>query len=283
MSKISPNIKFGTCSWNYDSWVGLVYPTKMDRAVQYLPYYSQEFPTAEIDSWFYRIPSETDVREYKDAVPSDFRFTCKVPRQISLTHHRQRKKNQPLQKNRDFLSVSVFEEFVFLVEPLVDQIDALMFEFEYLNKQKMESVDQFVELFSEFLAKLPEGLPYAVETRNSNYLKTPYYKMVADNKLIHVFSEKIYMPHIYEVYPEIEEHLRSEKSVVRLLGGDRKEIEKKTNGQWNEIVEAKDDLDKITGMIKKLSGKMEVTVNVNNHYEGSAPKTIERLMDICYP
>jgi len=124
------NVQFGTCSWNYDSWVGLVYPSKMDRAVSYLPYYAKKFNTAEIDSWFYRIPDERDVREYKEAVPESFRFTCKVPQQITLTHHRNRKRGTPLRKNGDFLSVPLFEAFVRAVEPLLPQIDAVMFEFE---------------------------------------------------------------------------------------------------------------------------------------------------------
>ena len=53
--------------------------------------------------------------------------------------------------------------------------------------------------------------------------------------------------------------------------------EKKTKGQWSEIVEPKDDLERIADMIREISRDLPVTVNVNNHYEGSAPKTINRL------
>ena len=147
-----------------------------------------------------------------------------------------------------------------------------------LNKQKLGSLEEFVEIFESFLTRLPKKLPYAVETRNGNYLKPGYFDFIERNKLIHVFSEKIYMPRIYEVYPNIKDKiLPAGRTVIRLLGGDRKEIEKKTGQQWDEIVEPKDDLTLIADMIQEISRNLHVTVNVNNHYEGSAPKTIDRL------
>ena len=42
-------ILYGTCSWNYDSWVGLVYSRPRRTAAEYLPEYAEHFPTAEID------------------------------------------------------------------------------------------------------------------------------------------------------------------------------------------------------------------------------------------
>ena len=193
-----------------------------------------------------------------------FRFTCKVPRDLTRP------------EEDTFLSPELFEDFLESVEPLLPRIDAVMFEFAYLNKKKMPSLDAFIEKFETFLETAPGGLPYAVETRNGNYLKTPYFEFLRRNGLIHVFSEKQYMPRIYELYPRITPYL-GESTVLRLLGGDRKEIEEMTGGSWDRIVAPKDDLPKIAEMIRDLSRTLRVTVNVNNHYEGSAPKTIERL------
>ena len=66
--------------------------------------------------------------------------------------------------------------------------------------------------------------------------------------------------------------------VIRLLGRGRTEIEKKTNEQWNAIVEPKPDKEAIVTMARDIAhrGHM-VTINVNNHYEGSAPLTIEAM------
>jgi uncharacterized protein YecE (DUF72 family) len=70
--------------------------------------------------------------------------------------------------------------------------------------------------------------------------------------------------------------------VIRLHGPDRSGIEEKTGNIWNQIVEPKDnELPKIAGMIQYLSEKkIDVYVNVNNHYEGSAPLTIKKLKEL---
>ena len=44
----------GTCSWNYDSWIGLVYDRKAPYSAAYLNEYARKYPTVEVDSWFYR-------------------------------------------------------------------------------------------------------------------------------------------------------------------------------------------------------------------------------------
>ena len=159
-----------------------------------------------------------------------------------------------------------------------DHIDMIMFQFEYLNKNKMKNLTQFLRNFREFLEKIRKDIPMGIETRNGNYLKTLYFEFLYSNKLYHVFSERKYMPHVWEVYDKYHEYIR-DKALIRLLGGMRKEIESKTNKEWNKIVIPRDEeLGRIAGMVNDmLSRNIDVIVNVNNHYEGSAPITIERL------
>jgi uncharacterized protein YecE (DUF72 family) len=85
------------------------------------------------------------------------------------------------------------------------------------------------------------------------------------------------MPHIYEVYERFSD-LLSGQAVIRLLGGDRESIEKETGKEWDSLARPREDLDEIAAMASDMaSGGMTVTVNVNNHFEGSAPLTIRRL------
>jgi uncharacterized protein YecE (DUF72 family) len=270
-------IHFGTCSWNYDSWVDIVYNHKVQTAALYLEQYSKVFGTVEIDSWFYRAPSRKDVLEYKKHVPETFTFTCKVPQNITLTHFRQKSKSDPLVPNPDFFSVEQFKHFLDVIEPLADQIAVIMFEFEYLNKEKMASLEIFIERVGEFVTKIPKGIPFGLEPRNANYMKQKYFDFVKDNSIVHVFSEKLYMPHIYELYNQFKSAITS-PVVIRLLGGDRAEIEHKTNEQWNKLVDEKKDIDNVVSMLKVLQQTdTEVYMNVNNHYEGSAPLTIRKM------
>ncbi|MDZ7724030.1 MAG: DUF72 domain-containing protein [candidate division KSB1 bacterium] len=69
--------------------------------------------------------------------------------------------------------------------------------------------------------------------------------------------------------------------VFRLHGPDRKGIEQQTGKVWNQRVNRRDnELEQMAGIIKKfeLAGQT-LYVNVNNHYEGSAPLTIDELQN----
>ncbi|TVR31780.1 MAG: DUF72 domain-containing protein [Spirochaetaceae bacterium] len=278
----NPRYRIGTCSWNYDSWVPLVYSRVQPRAADYLGEYARHFGTVEIDSWFYRIPDKRSVLEYAAAVPESFSFTCKVPQEITLTHHRQKKKSDPLEFNPTFLSKDRFMQFLESIEPLLPRIDAIMFEFEYLNKQKMAGPQQFMERMGGFLRQLPIGLPYAIEPRNKNYLGADWFWFLAQHKTAHVFSQKLYMPNIWEVYQQHRDIIHQhDRTVIRLMGGDRKQIEEKTGNQWDRVVEPRDqEKEKIAGMVASLVGKMFAILSINNHYEGCAPITARDLAEM---
>jgi len=272
---ISP--KTGTCSWKFESWAGLVYSHTCRTAAQYLREYSRKYRTVEIDSWFYRMPDRKTVHDYLENVDDDFRFTCKLPMSISLTHHRKKKDETVLRQNPDFLSTDLFSNFLEAVEPMTGRLDAVMLQFEYLNRRKMPSLDHFLRSLEEFAGSVPEGVPLAIETRNSNYLHREYFQFLRENGLLHVFSEKIYMPHVYTVYEKFGD-LLSGATVIRLMGGDREDIEKLTGKEWNRLVDPKDDLEEIADMARDIAARdIYLTININNHYEGSAPLTIERL------
>lgn len=85
------------------------------------------------------------------------------------------------------------------------------------------------------------------------------------------------MPHVYDVYKKFNSKINT-PTVIRLLGDDRNAIENLTGNKWDQIVQKKDDLEKIIDM--SLDIKHDVIINVNNHYEGSAPLTIERMRAI---
>ena len=293
------SLRFGTCSWKFPSWMGLVYSREHHYAADYLPEYAEHFSTAEIDSWFYHMPTAEEVAEYKARVPDTFRFTCKVPRDLTLTHHRDfgrgksgggkpvggrgssqnRQSGKPTRTgppNEQFLSLKLFEQFAEITSPLHNQIDAMMFQFEYLNQQKMSSVGEFIDRFGTFIKDVDPGLPVGLEIRNGNYLKEEYFRFLSAAGLIPVLPEKQYMPPVTEVFQKFKP-LVGERLVFRLMGGDRKEIEAAAGGKWNQLVMKKANLQEIATVLAEASLQARTTVNVNNHFEGSAPLTIQRL------
>lgn len=149
-------LHIGTCSWKYKSWQGLVYTSS--KPDNYLKEYAEKFNSVEVDQWFWSLfgenkvvlPQSEVVKEYASSVPADFRFTVKVPNSITLTHFYNKKKNDPLIPNPHFLSSDLYHRFLDSLEPLLSQIGAFNFQFEYLNRQKMDSLARYLEQLNSF-------------------------------------------------------------------------------------------------------------------------------------
>ena len=285
-------LRIGTCSWKYDSWKGLVYDQdKTYRAQDYLPDYARRLRTVEVDQWFWslfpgsiRLPDPGDVKRYTDSVPDDFVFSIKAPNALTLTHFYSKlsgaEKDFAGKPNKAFLDVGLLERFLECLKPLGRKRGPIMFQFEYLNKQKMASKEAFFETFGAFMEKAPKGVAYAVEIRNPNYLSKPFFDFLAGRKLGFVFLDGYYMPPIGTIF-DTYKPAPARFSVIRLHGGDRGEIEKETGEVWNRIVAPKPQALQAAARItvENIRQKIKTIVNVNNHFEGSAPLTIERFLD----
>ncbi|MBN1409693.1 MAG: DUF72 domain-containing protein [Spirochaetales bacterium] len=275
---------YGTCSWKYPSWKGLVYSKA--KGINYLAEYAQKYGSVEIDQWFWSLfndnkpvlPKTETVAEYLNSVPDNFLFTIKAPNSLTLTHFYKQKGEKELRPNPYFLSVSLFNDFLDRIERMKKQVGCLMFQFEYLNRQKMTSQEEFLEKLKTFFSAVPRDIPYALEVRNPNYINKTHFEFLSENSLHHVFMQGYYMPSILTHYKQFGSLIR-DLTVIRLHGTERGEIEKKTGKKWDKIVEPKDsELPAVARMIRDfLDREITVFVNVNNHYEGSSPLTIDKI------
>lgn len=231
-------IRIGTCSWKYDSWKGIIYPDK--EKFNYLEEYSMHFNTVEVDQWFWSLfepkkvllPKDIDVKSYAESVPAKFKFTIKIPNAITLTHFYSKSKTEELKPNPYFLNSDLFDKFLETLKPLQKKIGVLMFQFEYLNKQKLSGLTEFIERFEGFIESVDNKYIYGIELRNPNYLKKPFFEFLERKKLAMVFLQGYYMPPIWEVINEYKDQIKS-TAILRLHGPDRSGIEKKTNSIWN--------------------------------------------------
>lgn len=280
--------RIGTCSWKYDSWKGIIYPEFAE--FEYLEEYVKHYNTVEIDQWFWSLfapskvllPNENTAREYKQKVSDDFLFTIKIPNSLTLTHYYKKDSKEQLIQNPHFLSVKLFNDFLKTIKPLEDNTGCLIFQFEYLNKQKISSQEAFQNQFEAFFEKMGDATPLVgIEIRNPNYLNKSFFDFLSSLKIIPVLLVGYYMPDIVETYSKFKDHLNS-KVVFRLHGSNRSAIEKMSEEKWNKIyTDRKEELINLTKIFKELLDKeVDVFVNVNNHFEGSAPLTIERISEL---
>jgi uncharacterized protein YecE (DUF72 family) len=79
----SPRYRIGCSGWNYKSWKGRFYPSRL-AASKWLPYYADLFDTVEINNTFYRLPEAETFARWRAQVPAGFLFAVKASR--FLTH-----------------------------------------------------------------------------------------------------------------------------------------------------------------------------------------------------
>ncbi len=279
-----PDLRIGTCSWKYDSWKGIVYSGQ--AGVDPLSEYSRAFNTVEIDQWFWSLhgenrvtlPDPAVVRSYAEAVPARFRFSVKAPNSLTLTHFYRKSKTDPLVPNPNFLSVPLLGEFLERLDPMKSRLGPILFQFEYLNRQKIPSQSAFLEAFGAFIQKCPDGYAYGLEIRNPNYLNDGLFTFMEREGVLPVLLEGYYMPPVAETVAAHQDRMAG-TVVLRLHGPDRDGMEEKTGKKWDRIVAPKDA--ELRGISRLVDGFLKrgvsVFVNVNNHYEGCAPLTIEKL------
>ena len=81
------NVFIGPAGWQYNDWVGPVYPRRPGKHLDALAFVASYFDLIEINSTFYRVPSTNTVRSWARRVVHrpNLRFTAKLHRTASHT------------------------------------------------------------------------------------------------------------------------------------------------------------------------------------------------------
>jgi uncharacterized protein YecE (DUF72 family) len=77
--------RIGTSGFDYPHWRLRFYPREL-RPGERLAFYARTFDTVELDVTFYRMPTASALRSWRDSVPAGFTFAVKASR--FLTHIR---------------------------------------------------------------------------------------------------------------------------------------------------------------------------------------------------
>ncbi|AEV30130.1 hypothetical protein SpiGrapes_2356 [Sphaerochaeta pleomorpha str. Grapes] len=273
------NLYIGSCSWKYPSWEKLVYSSR--EPTDFLAEYAQKYRSVEIDQWFwslgkssYGLPDRATVAQYNASTPSDFRFTIKCPNTLTVPYAYK----SGTEPNPWFLDREVFSRFLDTLEGLLPKIGLFIFQFEYLNKEKMESREKFLAELDAFFNSLPPSLPYGCEIRNPRWLDAFWFDFLRSHHIGPVLLQGYWMDDISQVLQRYANRI-GPVACIRLHGDDRKGIEQETGGDWSKIVTPRDEeLERIAAYVSKLAETATALyINVNSHYEGSAPLTIAKL------
>ena len=141
----------GTSGWAYPQWKPGFYPEKLPQK-RFLEHYSTRLSACEINATFYRIQSDTTVKNWHDATPDDFRFAVKGHRMISNVRDL-----SPSPERRDILG-----EFIQSLEGLGSKVGTLMLQF---SARRPEDGSGFEAL----LDALPKEMPFAVDLKHETW------------------------------------------------------------------------------------------------------------------
>lgn len=147
----------GTSGWYYDDWPGRFYPEKLAKA-KWLPYYSEQFNTVELNNTFYRLPRPGLMEGWRDKVTPGFRFSVKGNREI--TH---RKKLVDVAAE-----VTGFYQLAALLD---DKLGCVLW-------QLPPSLARNDELLTDFCQTLSRDFRNVIEFRHPSWFAEPVYELL---------------------------------------------------------------------------------------------------------
>lgn len=254
-------IRLGACAWTFEEWLGGFYPPDLPPE-NWLEYYARYFPAVEVDSTFYFLPTAETVARWAESTPSSFRFACKLPR--AITH---------ACRLRD--CTSEFNHFLRLMEPLGDKLQVVLVQL----PSSFSPTEGRVALRS-FFKQLPRDFRFAVEFRHPGWHRPPIIRLLEKHRVAWVWSditplnERNLAP--FEPWP-----LPTDFIYMRLLGdyatkygADGGHVHRYGKLLWKREAALESWAIKIE---RHLDETRSIWVFVNNHFEGFAPETCQRL------
>jgi len=291
--KLPTNIRFGTSTWTYPGWKGLVYfndyksekAFKLDTLREYSAF--PWFRTVGIDSFFYGPPKPQTLVEYAKRVGEDFLWVSKVWERLTIPlfpKHPRYGKFSGL-ANPDFLNAEVFVKSV--LEPyrsahVLPHTGPFVFQFPHIAKRFMD-LGQFLSKLDLFLAALPKEFRYSLEIRNPEYLLAPYFETLNAHGATHCFNHWHLMPPLHEQMKAAAEAggLQADFYVARILTPKNVSYEQavKMFEPYDTIKVENPEMRKdVLRLIRRaMETKRSAFVIVNNRAEGNSPMTINAI------
>ena len=290
-SRIPPSVRFGTSTWNYPGWRGLVYQqdygpkgaaAKMLREYAAFPL----FGTVGVDSSYYGPPTEAVLRSYAEHLPSGFPCVSKVWSQITVhTFTKTQDPDRAGKPNPDFLNPDLFVEEIYqpYQRHFAENTGPFVFEFQTIAKYSGIDAEGFANRLDQFFSALPRDAQYAVEVRNEEFLTPMYFAVLREHGVAHVFSSWTRMPPMGHQL-DLPGSLTGSFILARAL--------LRPGRTYDEAVDAFAPYDRIREPNPKLRrdlvrlvetavrAKIPAYLLVNNRTEGSAPLTIAAVAEM---
>jgi uncharacterized protein YecE (DUF72 family) len=238
-------VRIGCSGWAYKEWRDGFYPPKLPQR-QWLSHYATHFETVEINSTFYRLPSEDAVKAWIAETAETFRFAIKASRYI--THIK--KLNSP---------EKYVERFLESIRPIADagKLEAILWQLPPSLKRNDERLDAA-------LAAIGERSPgrHAVEFRNESWFTGDVYSLLRERGAALAIADD-------PEFPFQQREITAKWTYVRFHRGGRG-----AGGRYS-----KTDLKTWRKRIDDWRARIEVVAYFNNDSESFAVDNARALRD----
>ena len=290
-ARLPANLRFGTSSWTFPGWAGLVYHKRYPNQRTFLRDSLREYAehplmrTVGIDRGYYSPVPEEDLAHYASQLPDDFRAAMKVWQGVTMPgfpRHPRYGANAGKQ-NPEFLDVEVFARAVHEPARVAFARNMGPWILEIAPAPSPLDPAWFCERLDAFLEDAPRDFPFAVELRDRRLLTDQYVRTLRKHGASHVFNFWSRMPSLGRQM-EVTGLLESSMIVARLLlppGGRYAEL-KDAYAPFDRLVAPQHEMrqDVVRLVQAALDKDKECYVIVNNKAEGSSPLTVRSLAEL---
>jgi uncharacterized protein YecE (DUF72 family) len=151
----SKRARVGTSGFSYSDWKGLFYPDWLPSR-DWFHFYATKFSAVEINLTFYRTPSESTLRKWRESVSAGFAFTLKASQEIT---HRLRLRDCD----------DEFTRMVDAYSPLGSQLACILFQLPPSLQVDEDQLGKFLEAALCRLERTPIRPRLAVEFRHPSW------------------------------------------------------------------------------------------------------------------
>jgi len=241
------NVFLGTSGWSYKEWIGPFY-RKGEKSM--LRAYGRVFTTVEINSTFYRYPTDKTAMGWTRYSPPNFIYSAKLPKLI--THD---KKLELAAGVEDDLNRFCETMRILLRD---GKLGCLLIQLPPKYAYDPDHLEAFFEI-------LPADFHFAVEFRNLTWMRNETWKLLKKHKVTYTIVDEPLLP------PEI--HLTTDTAYLRWHGKGKR--------PWFNYRYTPEELEPWIPKLKATAKQVKRLYGYfNNHFHGYAPENCLQVLEM---
>ena len=240
------SLLIGTSGWSYKEWVGPFYEKKTGM----FSHYAQFFHTAEINSTFYRYPSEGMILGLGRNAPPGFVFAAKLPKLV--THDKWLSLGKGVEDDT--------HRFLQIMQPLAERLGPIL-----IQLRPKFNFEEHAGALENYLDMIPGNYEWAVEFRNTSWLREETYDILRKRNIAYVVVDEPLLPSDVQVTADF--------AYIRWHGHGA--------NLWYDYEYKEDQLEKWVPKVEEITSKVRRTYGYfNNHFNANAIKNAVEMLGL---